>query len=294
MTEVVAAPVAIDLSRLPAPAVITGLSYEDELAAVTADFRARWPEYDAFIESDPAVKLLEVFAYRLFTAKAGLNERAAAVLLPYSTGTDLDNLVAFYGIQRLVIRPATETTEAVLESDADLRARALLSLELLSVGMTAGGYRFKVLTAAPSIKDVAVLKRAGGYIDLVLLGRDGDGTVPDETVDAIATLFADDAEVQLTDIVGVRAARIVPYTVDAIVECRNGPDPAVIKAAVEAKIRAYAIERHRVGQPVYQQMLAAAASVGGVERAIVTTTDILPGADGAAWLAGVNITVVPA
>ena len=48
-----------ELSDLPLPQIIEALDYEKILAALKSDFKARWPDYSAFLESDPAIKLLE-------------------------------------------------------------------------------------------------------------------------------------------------------------------------------------------------------------------------------------------
>jgi len=55
---------AVNLSRLPVPDVIEQIDYESLLSALRADLQARLPTFDAWLESDPIVKLLEVAAYR--------------------------------------------------------------------------------------------------------------------------------------------------------------------------------------------------------------------------------------
>lgn len=47
----------VDLSRLPAPDVIEALDFETLRAAWIADFQAKFPAFDATVESDPVVKL---------------------------------------------------------------------------------------------------------------------------------------------------------------------------------------------------------------------------------------------
>lgn len=297
MTTLVASPVALDLSRLPAPAVIMNLDFQAELAALTADFASRCAaiglQFDGFVESDPAVVLLQTCAYRIFLAKGAINDSARAILLAFATGADLDNLAAFYGIARLTVTPATPTTPAVMETDADLRLRVQLAPELLPhAGMTPGGYRGLALRAAPSVKDVAPLKREGGVVDLILLGREGDGSVPPAVVQAVAAILADDGATQLTDIVTVRSARIVPYAVQLTATIPFGPDPALVRSSIETAVRAYAEDRRRIGLPVFRQMLEAAASVGGVDHVVCATADVDPGVDGATHLAALDIQVV--
>lgn len=285
---------AVDLSRLPAPQVVATPVFAEILAELTADFHARLPGHDAFLASDPVMKLLEVAAYRELLQKAQVNDAARAVMLPFAGGADLDNLAAFYGLERLVVTPATETVPVVLESDADLRARLQLAPELLSrIGLTAGAYRALALTAAPSVRDVATIRRDGGQIDLVLLGRAGDGTVLDATVAIVSAAFRDDeGATQLTDIVNVRSATIVPYTATVRLRIRSGPDPELVRRAAEAEVRAYAADRHRIGSPVYRQGIEAAAKVGSVEVAIADGfNDLDPSASGAAYLTGLTITV---
>jgi phage-related baseplate assembly protein len=283
---------ALDLSRLPAPTVVQSLSYEQIRAALIAALQAALPAFDATVPSDPVIKLLEISAYRELLLRGDMNDNARAVLLAFATGADLDHLGAFYGVTRLVITPATDRAPSVTESDADLRTRIQLAPETLaSAGLTGGGYRATALRVAPSVRDVAVIKRAAGRVDVVLLGRDGDGTVPTGVVQSVYQALAGDDGAQLTDIVSVRAAEILPYARTVRLRIRRGPDPAVVSATAETAIRSYCADRHRVGQPVYAQMIASAASVGGVEQAIVDGGDIVPGPYAAPYLTGLTVSV---
>lgn len=291
----------LDLSTLPAPNVIQNVDFEAILAARLADVVARAAAVGITIdttalETEPAVILEQADAYREALTRAAINDAAQSVMLPFATGADLDNLAAFYGVQRLVIKPADNTvsppTPAVMESDADLRMRCVLAPEQLPyAGLTGGGYRALALRIAPSVKDALPIKRTGGRVDIILLGRDGDGAVPDSVVSSVYTAFQDDGSTQLTDIVTVRAARIVPYSPTITIRIPLGPDPAAVVAAAEAAVRAYAASRGKIGAPVYAQMLEAAASVGAVESASCNIADVDPGVDGATYLAG--LTIVP-
>jgi len=283
---------ALDLSRLPAPAAVQVLSYEQIRAALIAAMQARLPTFDATVASDPVIKLLEISAYREMLLRASVNDCVRAVLLPFATGPDLDQLGAFYSVARLTIAPATDRTPAVMESDADLRVRIQLAPETLAAaGLTGGGYRATALRVASSIRDVAVIKRTAGHVDVVLLGRDGDGTVAAPVVQSVYQALAGDDGAQLTDIVSVRAAAILPYTRTVRLRIRRGPDPAVVATTAETAIRAYCADRHRVGQPVYAQMIESAGSVGGVEQAIVDGPDVVPGPYAAPYLASLTIAV---
>lgn len=284
----------LDLSRLPAPEVVQGVSYETILAERLARFKELWPDFDMeTLETDPVVVLEQVAAYRESLGYAAINDAARALMLAFSEGSDLDHLGSFYSVQRHLLRAATLTLSALYESDSDFRRRIQLAPEALPyAGMTGGGYRSLALKTAPSVKDVSTVKRGGGVVDVVLLARDGDGTTPTEVVNAVYAAFKDDAATQLTDIVSVRAAEIVAYAVTLHLKLRLGPDPAVVKATAKKAAEAYVFSRHRVGLPVYVQMIEAAASVGGVERAdeIGGLADVLPTPQQAAYCTGVTVT----
>lgn len=291
----------LDLSRLPAPEVVKGVDFESILAARLADLKARFAavgiDYDVgALQTDPAAILEQADAYREAITLAAINDAARAVMLATATGGNLDNLAAFYGVQRLVITPADPTTSpvtpAVMEADEALRLRVQLAPEQLPyAGMTGGGYRALALRLAPSAKDVSTVKRSGGRVDVILLGRDGDGTVANDVVQAVYAGFQDDGATQLTDIVTVRSASIVTYAPTVTLRVRAGPDPSVIRAAAEVAIRAYAATRHRVGAVVYRNMIEAAAAVGGVENATVDIADVDPGEAGAAFMTSLVVNV---
>lgn len=286
----------LDLSRLPAPEVIKGVDYEQILAERLADLVARFAAIGVDLdttrlESEPAAILEQTGAFREALTKAAINDAARGVMLAFATGGTLEHLGAFFGVERLVTNPGTDNAPAVMESDADLRMRIQLAPEALPyAGMTGGGYRSLALKTAPALKDVLPLKRGGGRVDIVLLGRDGSGAVPAAVVDAVYAAFQDDEATQLTDIVTVRSATIVPYTVNLHLKVCRGPDPAIVRAAAEKGVRAYAAERHRIGRVVYANMLEAAAAVGGVEQVSVSIADVDPGEAGAAHLTALNVT----
>lgn len=276
---------AIDLSRLPAPQVLPPIDFDAIVNECVADLQARLPGFDLPLESDPAVKLLEVHVWRETLLRQAIVDAVLSVLLPFAGGAMLDGLGARFNLPRLVLQPATDTDPEVLEGDDEFRMRIQMAPETLPhAGITAAGYRARALAVAPEVKDVAALRRGAGRVDLILLGRTFDGTVGPGTVSKVVAALDREDAIQLTDVLTVRAAAITRYDLAVTLQVGAGPDVALVKAEAEAAIRAYAESRHKIGRPVYRRGIEAAAKVGGVEQAIADLQDVLPGDDGAAWL----------
>jgi phage-related baseplate assembly protein len=280
----------IDLSQLPAPDIIDALSYAAIRQALIDDFLARHPAYDlASLEVDPAVKILEVAAYRELILRALINDKARAVLLASARGSDLDQLGVYYGVSRLTIATATESLPAALESDDDLRRRIQLAPEAFSVAGPKGAYEFHALSADALIKSVGVYAYgdaglAPGEVRLYLLTRTGDGLASSALIDKVRGYLKDGQDrVPATDIISVLPATIAGYAVSAALLIPPGPDPALVKQRAEAAARSYAATRHAVGLSVPRSGLIRALMVDAVENVILTSpTADIPATLGAA------------
>lgn len=261
---------AVDLARLPFPAVVEPLDYETILAALLADLCARDPAFDALVESDPAFKLLEVVAYRELLLRQRVNEAAKAVTLAYAVGSDLDQIAARYNVQRLVLDAGDPTASppraAVLEADSDLRRRVQLAFEGLSVSGPTGAYLFHALGADADVLDASVISPDPGEVVVTVLARTGDGTADAPLLAKVgAALSAEDTR-PLTDHVAVQAALIVPYTVSAALTLYPGPDSAVVLAEAIARVDAFIASNHRLGRDVTRSGLFAALHAEGVQN----------------------------
>ncbi len=115
----------IDLSRLPSPDIIEELDYEKILEAMKDALSTALPEWTARdLESDPAVKVLEVAAYRELLLRQRMNEAARALMIAYSLRSNLDQLGANFGVERLKGANASFSAEIVLSAPL-LRAVAV-------------------------------------------------------------------------------------------------------------------------------------------------------------------------
>jgi phage-related baseplate assembly protein len=287
---------AINLAQVAPPDVIEPLDFEQILAAMLADLLERAPELDAQVESEPFMKLLEVCAYRELQLRARINDAARAVMLPYSTGTDLDNLGALFGVERLLVSPAVPTAippiAAVYESDSDFRYRIQLSLEGLSTAGPEGAYIFHALSADGQVLDASAISPTPGEVLITVLSRQGSG-VPDATL--LATVLAklsDESVRPLTDYVQVQAATIAPYQVTATLYFYAGPDREVVMANARAALEAYTAGQHRLGLDVTLSGIYAALHQPGVQRVDLAspTANLVVNRQSATYCTAINLT----
>ena len=193
-----------DLASLPTPAVIEPLSFETIFSELQTEFQSRYPDYSALLASDPAVKLLEVAAYREVLLRNRINAAAKASLLAFATGSDLDHLAAFYGVTRLME-----------EADEALRLRTRQRIIGFANAGGAAHYRYWALSASPDVADVEVDSPEPGRVRISVLAKGEEETVPDAVLEAVrAVVLRDDIRV-LTDTVEVVAAELIPVTVTA-------------------------------------------------------------------------------
>lgn len=193
-----------DLASLPTPAVIETLSFETILSELQTEFQSRYPDYSALLASDPAMKLLEVAAYREVLLRNRINAAAKASLLAFATGSDLDHLAAFYGVTRLT----DETDEA-------LRLRTRQRIIGFANAGGAAHYRYWALSASPEVADVEVDSPEPGRVRISVLAKGEEQTVSNAVLDAVrAVVLRDDIRV-LTDTIEVVPAELITVTVHA-------------------------------------------------------------------------------
>jgi phage-related baseplate assembly protein len=291
--------VAVDLTGLTPPDVVETLVYEDILEALKADCVARMEDMGVdynvqMLESDPVVKILEVAAYREMLLRARVNDAARAVMLAFAQKADLEHLGVYYGVERDIVTPATDTAPAVYESDARLRQRVQLAPEAFSTAGPEGAYAFHTMSLDPSIKSVQVYSPNPGEVHVLPLTDVGNGIPSASLLSAIRIRLAEEDIRPLTDMVFVRAPTTVEFAVSVNLSVAEGPDPLVVKAASLASINAYLSSRHRVGTSVKMSGLIAAAMVPGVEdvELVSPISDIEPAEDEVAYATTKTVTVV--
>lgn len=268
---------AIDLSRLPPPDVVERLDFETILGAMKAELISRAPELAPVLalESEPAVKILEVAAYRELLLRARINDAARAVMLATATGTDLDHLAALFGVARFVLDPgdpeAAPPVPAELEADGDLRYRVQLALEGFSVAGPVGAYTYHAFAASPLVRDVSIASPEPGQVLVTVLSAEEPGTASLALLAAVQTALSADDVRPLCDTVIVQSATLLSYEIEARLELDQGPDSDLVISEAFAAVALYAQETHRLGRPVTRSGLFAALHRPGVRRVLLTS-----------------------
>lgn len=288
----------LDLSRFPAPLAIRGVDFEAILAerrgrlgALMAQYGIDWDV--GGLETDPAIIVEQVDAWREMLMLASINDAVRAVMVAFATGSDLDHLAAFYGMTRRVIEPATDSAPAVMEGDPEMRRRALLAPEAFATAGTHGGYVFHALSADPQVLNADVWSPAPGQVRVAIQQRDGAGAADEDVIGAVRDHLNRDDIRPLTDVISVSSVEVHAYAIDVTVFIQPGPDPVAVKEAVTGSLTAMVASRRIPGRDVPVSAIIAAASVGPVDRVVVNTPvgDVLMDHGALAVCTGVSVTV---
>lgn len=267
----------VDLSLLPVPDVVEELDYETILAERIATLISLYPEDQQeavartlALESEPIVKVLQENAYREVIWRQRVNEAARAGMLAYAIDSDLDNLGANFNVERLVVRPADDTTipptPAEMELDADFRLRIQQAFEGMSVAGSTGAYEFHGRSADGRVADISVISPSPACVTISVLSRENNGAASDELQSIVRNaLNAEDVR-PVADRVTVQSAQIIEYQIRATLFVYPGPENEPIRAAAEAKLKAYISAQHRLGRDIRLSAIYAALHVEGVQR----------------------------
>lgn len=252
---------APELAGLPTPQVLETLRFETVFDALLRDFQARYPQYSALLASDPAIKLIEVAAYRELLLRARINEAARANLLAFAVGNDLEHLGAFYGVSRLP-----------QEQDEPLRRRIRARIMGFANAGGAAHYRYWALSASPEVADVAVDSPGPGRVRISVLPTGHSDTVPEALLETVrATVLRDDVRV-LTDTVEVVPVRLVPVTVSAQIWLYPDTPMAVFEALAQRLTRELA-QAAVLGWDLTQSWLIAQLQQPGIHKVALIHPD---------------------
>ena len=252
---------APELAGLPTPQVLETLRFEHIFDALLRDFQVRYPQYSALLASDPAIKLIEVAAYRELLLRARINEAARANLLAFAVGNDLEHLGAFYGVTRLP-----------QEQDESLRRRIRARIMGFANAGGAAHYRYWALSASPEVADVAVDSPGPGRVRISVLPTGHSDTVPEALLETVrATVLRDDVRV-LTDTVEVVPVSLVPVTV--VAQIWLYPDtPMAVFDGLAPRLRRDLAQAAVLGWDLTQSWLIGQLQQAGVHKVELSSPD---------------------
>ncbi|HDX8937180.1 TPA: baseplate J/gp47 family protein [Klebsiella michiganensis] len=267
----------IDLSQLPVPTIIEALDFETILTDVKAVMVASFPEEQRAsvaaaltLESEPLTIIAQAMAYRELLLRQRINEGAAACMLSHATGDDLDNIAANLDTERLVITEATDTADAVTESDEALRLRAQAAFEGMSVAGPSAAYEYFARSASGQVADARATSPSPAEVVVAVLSTEGDGTAPAELLTDVAAAVNDEEVRPLGDRVTVQSAEIVEYAIDATLYLYPGPESEPIINAAMASLQAFLADNDKkIGRDIVRSAISAALHVQGVQRVVI-------------------------
>jgi phage-related baseplate assembly protein len=227
---------AINLSGLTPPDVIETLDYEAIVTDMRDNLVARFPAIQGVIdlESEPARKLIEAFAYREMLLRARINDAARSVLLASSYGSNLDHLAALFATQRMQVENDDGTL--VDEDDDRLRRRVQLAPEAFSVAGPEGAYVYHALTVAPWARDATAIMTSPGRVRVTILREGADPTPNLAERETVRMSLIDNDVRPLTDMVEVLGPVVHRTAITATLTLYPGPDGTVVRDRAIAAI----------------------------------------------------------
>lgn len=246
---------AIDLSAMTPPDIIETLDYEAIVKNMRDDLVARFPAIVGVIdlESEPARKLIEAFAYRELLLRARINDAARALLLSSSYGSNLDHLGALFS-----------TARQEGETDDRYRRRIQLAPEAFSVAGPQGAYQYHALTVAPWARDVSAIMTSPGTIRVTMLKQGANPSPTPEELQAVLIALRDNDVRPLTDVVHVLAPQVVPVTIEARLTLYPGPDQTLVRTRALTALTEWVEKNRMLGMNLRRSALFARLHQEGV------------------------------
>jgi phage-related baseplate assembly protein len=270
--------------------IFENISFDVAFERVKNEFLSRAPEFDALVESDPAIKLLEIAAYQEMLMRVRILDGLKANLLAYAAGEDLDNLAQFYGVDRLQIGGGEQNP--VYETDDALRTRISNRIKAWSSAGTAEHYRYHALQVdTDQIKDARAYSPTPGLVRIAILANTADGAPNPELLDKIRDVMQGDTVRVLTDTVEIVPCEL--QTIDIAARVMLKPDASW---GTEVKARDNMIAQFEanklLGRDITRSWIAHSLFVDGVQDVLLDepVTDLVVPDNGCAILSTVIVT----
>ena len=288
----------MELAALPPPQVLEDLDfeavYQEKLEAFRLSMGDNW---NAALESDPVLKLIEQAAYGALQNRARVNDAGKALLLAHAERADLDHLAANVNLQRLVIqaedlRTVPPTPQALEEDDA-LRERIQLSYEGLTTAGPRNSYILHARNASGLVIDATAESPSPAEVVVTVLSLEGSGAASLELLEEVRLHLNDDDVRPVADRLTVQSAVVIDYSIEAVLYPQTpGPENEAYLAESQKRLSEWINPRRRLGLEVARSGIDAQLHIPGIARVeLVGWTDIQPSKAEAAYCTGYSVTL---
>ncbi|WP_353278925.1 baseplate J/gp47 family protein [Wolbachia endosymbiont (group B) of Longitarsus flavicornis] len=233
--------------------IIEKLSYEEIFSRMKEELVNRDTSFTALVESDPAIKILEVAAWRELLLRERINEAVKSNLLKFATGEDLGNLAEFYGVER-----------EKEEEDERFRKRIKAKIKGWSTGGSKEYYRYQALSADSRVKDALVESPIPGKVQISILSTQlsTTGIVSEELLEIVKKQVTRDDIRVLTDTITVIGCNITEIDIHS----RMSMSPVISEEEIKKQfIKKFELVK-RLGWSVTRSWIIANLFVDGVEN----------------------------
>ncbi|WP_447933189.1 baseplate assembly protein [Wolbachia endosymbiont of Dactylopius coccus] len=260
------------------PNIIEPLNFEEIFSRMKEELVKRDASFTALVESDPAMKVLEVAAWRELLLRERINEAVKSNLLKFSTGEDLDNLAEFYGVER-----------QKEEDDERFRKRVKAKIVGWSTGGSKEYYRYHALSADRRVKDALVESKVPGSVEISILSTElsTNGIASEELLDIVRKRVTRDDIRVLTDMITVVGCNIIEIDIHSRISIKR---PDIIETVKKKFIEKFEASK-RLGWSVTRSWIIANLFVEGVENVelIEPREDIVVKGNECAFLKSLNV-----
>lgn len=278
----------IDFARLPPPEVIETIDYEDLLQRYKAEVLTKNSKLEAALnlEQSPTNVILSAEAYGEMLVRARVNAAARAVMLAFAKGADLDNLAAFFGVER-----------AAGETDDSLRRRAQLAPEAFTTAGSEGAYIFQALTADPAIiRDATAVKvNDKGRVKITVMAIGADPVPAEVTILKVRDRLNSKGIRPLTDVISVVPVKPLRQKIVANISLYPGPDSSLVMADIGTALNKVRANVSLIGRDLTRSAIISALNQEGVQSVdlISPAENVVVGTDQCALIESATITPLP-
>ena len=272
----------INLADMPRPELFDTPPIDVLLAKYKTELGTRYPPVvrSLNLESEPAVKQLEVGAYRELNILDHANQSALQLYIATATDIHLDHIGAGLFMARKLINPALFEQEPenplAFESDDEYRQRLVLWPYMLNANGPRGSYVVHTLNTHDDILSVDSISPAPTEITVSVHTRNAaQGTDEhNQILELVREKLATPGLLPQGDKITVISANLVQYQVEAVLRIGRGPDGSGVKALAENAIEQYASDQERHGYEASLVGISAALQQPGVVGASLVSPTI--------------------